>query len=720
MRGDLVGAVSVAALTIPLSLGTGLIAFAPLGPEFAPRAITYALMSMVFTGLLPIVLRNPVHYFGLSTAAAVLLAGFLGRAMKIPQIATLKANEPELYLAILLGGMALCILFSGLINVIFGLLRLGSVIKLFPQPVLAGAINGIAVLIIGREIINWFPQSAVQLLPVIIIVVVLLSALLVKRKLPVFPASVVALAAGGLLFWALGQFTTAEELGGVFGLLKQHPPLPDGITYVSTAFGHKALQLLLLEALATAFLIAIIMAITTLVSVTTVENLTLNREDGSRALLYSGFITILGSLFLALPADGSDSRIKQNYNAGARTYLSPIVFTAILILFATFLSPFAGLVPKAVISGLVMYMSVLLLDALTVQFLPRVARFKVADENKPMRNHVILSVFTAIMTLTIGFLPGLLAGMSMALFFFLVQSQTSIIYRQVSSAQVPSKTVRQGEAMQILQEKGDLIQVLELQGPLFFGSIDALTKVAENMKTRAEYLVLDMKRVSFSDSSAAMIVKRLSAKYHSLSREIVLSGIHQASQVWGVFKQFGLVTEKGDEVFTTLNEAQTWAEDQLLSEVGLEKPQDEFPLGESLLLKGLTEKEINQLEKYAEKRVFQHQDILMKEGDEADGIYIIARGRAVVQKITSEGVAISIVRFGPGVSVGEAVLLTRAPRSATVMAEGETVCYVLSMKLLAAIEKQAPNMMIKILMNVGSATARRLAAATNTIKELEQ
>ena len=76
LKGDVAGSVSVTALSVPLALGTGLIAFAPLIAEnpavWAPKAIIYALFSIVFSGLVPILTGgNPVQYFGLSTASAV-------------------------------------------------------------------------------------------------------------------------------------------------------------------------------------------------------------------------------------------------------------------------------------------------------------------------------------------------------------------------------------------------------------------------------------------------------------------------------------------------------------------------------------------------------------------------------------------------------------------------------------------------------------------------
>lgn len=149
LRGDLSGAISAAIITLPMSIGYGIIAFAPLGVEFAPKAALLGVYSAVFSGLLAGVFGStPIQISGPKAPLTLVLGTFVAGMSARMAIAPHSALPAE----ILVGLAAACVMIAGLCQVIFGALGAGNLIKYVPQPVVAGFMNGIAFLLIAKQI----------------------------------------------------------------------------------------------------------------------------------------------------------------------------------------------------------------------------------------------------------------------------------------------------------------------------------------------------------------------------------------------------------------------------------------------------------------------------------------------------------------------------------------------------------------------------------------
>ena len=125
LRGDLSGALAAAIITLPMSIGYGIIAFAPLGVEFAPKAALLGVYSAVFCGLLAGAFGGtPIQISGPKAPLTLVLATFVAAMTAKLSIAPQTALQPE----VLIGLAAVCVMIAGLCQVIFGSMGVGNLV----------------------------------------------------------------------------------------------------------------------------------------------------------------------------------------------------------------------------------------------------------------------------------------------------------------------------------------------------------------------------------------------------------------------------------------------------------------------------------------------------------------------------------------------------------------------------------------------------------------
>jgi CRP-like cAMP-binding protein len=173
-------------------------------------------------------------------------------------------------------------------------------------------------------------------------------------------------------------------------------------------------------------------------------------------------------------------------------------------------------------------------------------------------------------------------------------------------------------------------------------------------------------------------------------------------------------------LFTDTDRALEWAEDHLiLSRLGDLVPGAEFPFGQLDVLANLTESELAVLRETLERRAYRKGDIVFREGDTSDELYVIARGSASVRlRLAGTERETRLITFSPGTVFGELALLDQEARSATVEADEELVCYVLTRTSFERLTKLYPAVAIKLLTNLGRELSGRLRRANRTIYQL--
>src|SRR5262245_44947219 len=226
LRGDLWGGLASAVLTVPLSIGFGLFAFGPLGPAFLPYGIIAGLYSAVIVSLVGLLLghNGPVVYAPRSMA--MFLVGSSIAHLLATHYIDPAAQAPRTVLAVIF----LMVLLAGAFQLAFGLLRLGTLVKYMPHPVIAGFQNGAAILLFlsqvpamtGTETSSGLAGGLAQLhwaslLTLLVAAVTCFAAFRAPRRVPRIPGVIQGLIIGCAFYYALAGLGLGSHLGPLIG-----------------------------------------------------------------------------------------------------------------------------------------------------------------------------------------------------------------------------------------------------------------------------------------------------------------------------------------------------------------------------------------------------------------------------------------------------------------------------------------------------------------------
>jgi SulP family sulfate permease len=282
-----------------------------------------------------------------------------------------------------------------------------------------------------------------------------------------------------------------------------------------------------------------------------------------------------------------------------------------------------------------------------------------------------------------------------------------------------SNTVRVPQDMETLKQHGHSIGILSLQGSLFFGNTDYLSRRIAEITATASMLVLDFQRITDIDTSACMVLDRVDKNLRRKGITIFFGGIKPGDDIHQLLLEMDInsVINKGF-MYPDLNNALSEAEDKILEIYGESgDPNRELKLSETIIFDGFSESEFELMD--MQRREFNKDEIIIKEGTVADGFFVLVKGRVSIYKEDDSG-GMELVDFGAGVSIGEMAVLASTTRTASVVASSDAVLYFISAKKLQALRESHPIVSERIVMNLASSLSRRLASASETIHMLQK
>jgi anti-anti-sigma factor len=299
----------------------------------------------------------------------------------------------------------------------------------------------------------------------------------------------------------------------------------------------------------------------------------------------------------------------------------------------------------------------------------------------------------------------------------------SAIRRAYRGDAIHSRRTRDPRHMQVVREHGGRILVLELEGPIFFGTAEDLAnRVDTALRDGVSTIVLDLKRVNEIDSTGARILLQIQQRLSRQGKHLVLSHADRSPRVAAFLRDTGVLAAlTGRRVFHDTDRALEWAEDRLIAaDLGEAGPRAAYPLEGLDALAGLSADEYDVLRGMLARRTYAAGQVVFREGDEGRELFIIARGSASVKlRLAGDGRENRLATFSAGTVFGELALLDQQPRSATVEADEELVCYVLTDRAFDALRREHGPIAITLLTNIGRELSRRLRGANRTIFELE-
>ena len=732
LRGDLTGGFSAALLNIPVSMGYGMLALAPLGPDYLAHGVLAGLYACVCGGFTSLLLGANTTMIYAPRSIITFLIGAL-----VLQTLVLSAHEA---LGQLDGRSLLVLVFAliflaGLIQMLFGLMRLGDFVKYLPAPVLAGFQNAAAILILTSQINTMLGLdtrvplaelgshlSSIQ--PVTLLVGLLTCTIILKgaRLSSRIPPSILGFMAGVGAFYLIAALGLRQHLGPVIGAIPWELPAPRYLLEFIPILTSPALVSFLPVLLTAAASLAIVASLDGMLCARLIESDSGKRFSGNRELVRLGVGNMVSASFGGISNGINLAASFANHRAGARTALSLLVSTGLVLAGLLLLPPAISMLPRVVIAAMLVVVAIQLVDRWTLQIIGKLLR---GGEGSRYSMLVDLAVILLVATIAIAvnIVLAVFLGFAVTVAVFLFRMSKSVIRREYLCNVVHSRKNREPRLMAVLAEHGGRIAVLELEGPIFFGTAENLALRLEDLLLgNTSYVLLDLKRVNEIDSTGARIILAAHDKLTKRGKALLISGLVAHPEVASTFKDMGVTTALGaGKQFEDIDGAIEWAEEHLiLSVLGDRELEGEFPLTHFDVLAGLSPAELATMKALLARRTYARGDVVFQEGDAGKELFMIAKGSASVRiRLPGENRNVRLVTFAPGTVFGELALLDQEARSATVEADDDLVCYILPHERFTGLAAEHPAIAIKLLANLGRELSARLRRANRTIYQLD-
>jgi len=441
-------------------------------------------------------------------------------------------------------GLILATLMAGVFLLILGYAKLGTVIQFIPYPVIVGFTAGIALIILSSQINDFLGLGlskvpadflekwtlylthlgqtnfwAVGLSVGTILIIVGLSR--IDKRIP---AALVALIAGTLLvlFFQL----PVETIGSRFGAIAGSIPVPKFPTF---RLEH------LRELLMPAFSIAMLAGIESLLSAVVADGLTGQKHNSNQELVGQGFANVASALFGGLPATGAIARTATNIRSGGQTPVAGLIHALFLLLVLLFLSPLAGLIPLAVLAGILATVSYNMSEHTT---------FVELSKGPPADMLVLVATFllTVLVDLTVAIPVGILFAL---LFFLRKASQSSQVTMHKDELRDAPEELDPFGLTKITLPQG--VEVFEVEGPFFFGAAERFKEALAFTDDSAKVRILRFRRVPSIDASGVRVLKNLLKQSQERGSYLLFASV--SSEVRHALEKTGFLTQLGKENF---------------------------------------------------------------------------------------------------------------------------------------------------------------------------
>ena len=710
---EIYGATMATLTGLPGILACALVLAAPLGPELFPLAMQATVISAVGAALIGAWLGGlRVHISGPRLSLTLLIAAELAHNAQL---------SPASFLVLVGAATAL----AGVFQVLMGALRLGSLIRFLPFPVLAGFMTAVNISVLWTQVplvlaglVPGFGALAdlPQPMSIIALAVALAAGLVPARCLPrvlrAVPPVLLGWIAGGVAFYLCGFV-----LNGSWHYANQSLQQLSLTSHALTIYGMDDLPFdrqLIPHALA----LAILASLESLLSAAAVQKKSGEMLHANRELVGQGITNILLGLAGGLPAAGLGQRTEAALGAGATTPLAGSLSGAMTLLLVTAGVSILVLIPTAVICGGLIAIELGSLRQWGIAPLRRM----VSEALGPQRQRRLwgeAGTVALVMAVGLAFGPsaGVGFGVVCAMALFIMKSGQSLVREEITLRRKRSTLQRSALARAVLDTRGDEVSFIELGGALFFGSADALIRAATPRVRQRGVLIVSLEHTGDIDSSGAVALCDVARACRNAHCQFWLAGagtIERNRPVLAAAGLFELI--RSGQLSDSADHALERAERHLLDDAGEATRHVSQPLAKAGIFRGLQGADLELVRGFMEERRLAQGETLFAKGDPVDGLYIINAGQIGIRVEDAHGVNRRIAAFTPGTMIGEIAFVEGGDRSAQAVAEEESVLWLLKREHLPAIEAGNPKIVHILFANIAREIAARLRSTTDVLR----
>ncbi len=428
-----------------------------------------------------------------------------------------------------LEGLAIATFLAGLILVLMGVFKLGTIIKFIPYPIVVGFTSGIALTIFATQIkdlmgltmasvpadfiskwiayiqaidtINW-GAFAVGIGSILLII---LSPRISKK----IPGSLVAIVVMTLIVY-IGRelfgwesFAAIETIGKRFEI-EASMPAPHSLSINMESIA---------QLMSPAFTIAMLGAIESLLSATVADGATGDRTNNNTELIAQGAANMVVPFFGGIPVTGAIARTMTNINNGGRTPIAGIIHAVVLLLILLFLAPLTKHIPMACLAGVLVMVSYNMFGVRTVKSMLK-------NPKSDLSVLILTFLLTVLFNLTIAIEIGLLLAVLLFLRRVSESVEISVARDQLDIAQGTETTIH--EELDLPHD----IEVFEINGPFFFGVATKFDEIMHRMNDKPRVRIIRMRRVPFIDSTGLHNLETLITTSQQEGIDVILSGVN--------------------------------------------------------------------------------------------------------------------------------------------------------------------------------------------------
>lgn len=450
-----------------------------------------------------------------------------------------------------LAGLLIATIMAGILLILMGLFRLGSVIKFVPYPVIIGFTAGIALTIFTTQMndlfglgitdapadfihkwmcyaqhwqdINWWAFGIGMLSLALII-----ATPYVSKKIP---GSLVAIIVMTLAAWLLKTYcgvTSVTTIADLYTLPKgiPAPHLPS----LQLAEGQTLLSLVQ-DLFPSAFTIAMLGAIESLLSAMVADGVIGDRHNSNTELIAQGVANVVVPFFGGIPATGAIARTMTNINNGGRTPVAGIVHAIVLLLVLLFLGQLVGMIPMACLAGVLVMVSYNMSGWRSLLWMAHAPK-----------SDFIVMIVTFVLTVIFNLTVAIEVGLLLAVLLFIKRTNEATVIRSFSHELDPTKNndLRlHGDDLEMLHIPNHT-DVYEIDGPYFFGIANKFDEISRSIgQDDLKVRIIRMRKVSFIDSTGIHNLEQLYLRSRSCGIQLVLSGVNH--HVFHTLEKAGLV-----------------------------------------------------------------------------------------------------------------------------------------------------------------------------------
>ena len=504
---DVIAGIIVAIVALPLSIALAIAS--GVGPEMGLYTAIAAGFLISFLG------GSTVQIAGPTAAFATIVAGIVAK------------NG--------IGGLAVATVMAGILLVIMGICRFGSLIKFIPYTITTGFTAGIAVTILVGQLKDFFGVtymhgeapietvekiealvhnfSTANIWSVVIGIVCLLVLFLFPKVTEKIPASLIAVVIGVAAYKLLPvNIVTIGDL---------YPNIKSGLPSLTIpAFSLENIRTLLPDAVT----IAVLAAIESLLSCVVADGMVNSKHRSNAELIAQGVGNVGSALFGGIPATGAIARTAANVKNGGRTPVAGMVHSVVLLLVLIVLMPYAKMIPMATIAAILIHVAYNM------------------SQWKPFTRLVKTAPKSDILVLVLTFVLTVVFDLVIAIEFGLIVTAVLFLKRMSDESKVSKWSKANSERQKEIPEG---VSVYELSGPMFFAVTESLKQIVTDELTKC--VVLRMSSVNSLDISALQELEALAVKCGREGVGVVFS--HVQSQPMKVMEKSGFVNLVGKDNF---------------------------------------------------------------------------------------------------------------------------------------------------------------------------